>query len=286
MLLHRWLAATACLVALALFAGCSGDDNSSTTTTTPPLSGPPGGGPGGAGPGGGPGGPGGGPGGPMAGGPGGGGMRPGGPMAGGPPGGPPSDVLPPVDTVPVPIVDGVVTLAPENTVIQFVGLHSGDRPDPRVGGFEKFAGQIKVDAAGKTVESIEVEIETESLFTAIEQLTTHLKSQDFFNVREHPKAKFVSKSITPDANDSTKVQITGDLTLLGVTKEISFPATVEFVDGAMTLKAEFKIDRTQFGMTYGEGRVEKDVNMTIFVGEKTRRPLRPDQVGPGGGPGG
>ena len=60
--------------------------------------------------------------------------------------------------------------------------------------------------------------------------------------------------------------------LHGVTKEISFPATVQIGDEGLTLKSEFTIDRSQFGMTFGPDKVEKNVSMTIVVGEKTKSP--------------
>jgi polyisoprenoid-binding protein YceI len=168
---------------------------------------------------------------------------------------------------PVPVSDGVVTLSPENTKIQFVGVHSPPKkPDPRTGGFAKFSGKAEVDADGK-LKSVSVDIDTTSLFTSIPKLTDHLKSGDFFEVREHPTAKFESTKVAPGEGGETI--ITGKLTLHGVTKEISFPAKVESTGSGLTVTSKFDIDRTQFGMTYGKGQVEDKVHMTVIVGEKT-----------------
>jgi polyisoprenoid-binding protein YceI len=154
-----------------------------------------------------------------------------------------------------------VTLSPENTTLQFVGLHANpEKPDPRTGEFTQFAGTAIVDE--NSLASVEVEIETASVTTEIEKLTNHLKSPDFFNVNEHPKARFVSTSI--QNSGSGNVEITGDLTLLDETHSITFPATVNTENG-LTLDAEFEIDRTQFGMDYGMENVEKNVKMTISV---------------------
>jgi polyisoprenoid-binding protein YceI len=156
-----------------------------------------------------------------------------------------------------------IALTGENTKIEFVGLHTDpNKPDPRKGGFKSFTGKAIVDAGA--LKAIEVEIDTESVYTEIDKLTNHLKSVDFFDVRQFPKAKFVSTKIET-AGDG-KVNITGDLTLLKETKSITFPATVS-AGKDLKLTAEFKIDRTQFGMTYGEKQVEKDVAMTITVGK-------------------
>jgi len=168
---------------------------------------------------------------------------------------------------PVPVSGGAATLSPNNTKIQFVGTHSGAKPDPRTGGFAKFKGKAEIDAAKKTLKSVSVEIETASLFTEIQKLTDHLKSPDFFEVREYPKATFESTKVVAGATG--KATITGKLALHGVTKEISFPATIEVGEKGLTLKSEFSIDRTQFGMTFGKGKVEPKISMTVIIGEKT-----------------
>ena len=79
--------------------------------------------------------------------------------------------------------------------------------------------------------------------------------------------------------------ITGEMTLHGVTKEISFPATVRFRDGGLTLEAEFSVDRTDFGMDFGPDRVVSEVSMTVVVGQKTEPDKGPDG-GAAGGDGG
>ncbi|MFN3149633.1 YceI family protein [Bremerella sp.] len=153
-------------------------------------------------------------------------------------------------------------LTAENTLIQFVGTHKGDKPDPRTGKFGKFSGVAKA-AEGKLTE-ITVVIDTASLETDIEKLTNHLKSPDFFDVRQNPEAKFASKSI--EIGDDGTAKVTGDLTLLGETKSISFPAKVK-VGKDIALDAEFVINRVDFGMDYGTDNVHEDVTMTIKVGK-------------------
>lgn len=154
-----------------------------------------------------------------------------------------------------------VKLTPENTLIQFVGTHKGDKPDPRTGKFGKFSGTVQA-TDGKLTE-ITVVIDTASLETEIEKLTNHLKSPDFFDVRQHPEAKFVSKSI--EVADDGETVVTGDLTLLKETKPISFPAKVE-VGKEIKLDAEFVINRVDFGMDYGTDNVAEAVTMTIKLG--------------------
>jgi len=171
---------------------------------------------------------------------------------------------------PVPVAGGKVALSPNNTKINFVGTHAAPKkPDPRTGGFGKFKGEAVVD--GKALKSVSVDIETESLWTEIGgRLTNHLKSADFLEVREHPTAKFVSTRIESAADG--KAKITGNLTLHGQTKEVSFPATVAVTDKGLTLASEFKIDRTNWGINYEPNQVVKEVTLKIAIGEKTQLP--------------
>lgn len=167
----------------------------------------------------------------------------------------------------VPLNKGVAKLSPANTRITFVGTHSGDKPDPRVGGFAKFTGTVTVDPATKALQGITADIDTSSLFTSIPKLTDHLKNPDFFEVREYPTAKFESSKVVTGKPGAATV--TGKLTLHGVTREITFPATVTVAAEGVTLKSEFAIQRSEFGMTYGAGKVDDKVSLTVVVGEKT-----------------
>src|SRR5437870_4057152 len=145
----------------------------------------------------------------------------------------------------VPAVAGAVTLTPQNTKIQFICAHVGAKPEPRKGGFGKFSGKALLDA--KSLKSVSLEIDTTSLFTEFDMLTTHLKSPDFFEVRRFPTAKFESTNIEPAAGTS---QITGKLTLHGVTRELRIPAKVEVSDAGLILSSEFTINRLDFGINY------------------------------------
>lgn len=164
----------------------------------------------------------------------------------------------------VPAKGGTATLTPENTKIQFVCAHVGPKPDPRKGGFGKFSGKAVLD--GTTLKSVSVEIDTASLFTEFDMLTTHLKSPDFFEVRRFPTAKFESTKIESGPAGS---QITGKLTLHGVTKEISFPAKMEISEAGLKLASELTINRLDFGINYDPKKVEDKVSLTVVIGEKT-----------------
>ncbi len=101
----------------------------------------------------------------------------------------------------------------------FRGHSRGDKPDPRTGGFKEFSGEAVIDESSKALKSVTVDIDTASLWTQHAKLTEHLNSPDFFETREHPKAKFVAKSIAPGRDPGT-FTITGDLTLLATTRKL------------------------------------------------------------------
>lgn len=80
------------------------------------------------------------------------------------------------------------------------------------------------------------------------KLVGHLKSGDFFEVEKFPTASF---EITEVAKAEAKVNISGNLTVKGITKNITIPAAVSTVDGAMVVTSDaFKVDRTEFGIQY------------------------------------
>ncbi len=160
-------------------------------------------------------------------------------------------------------IESATSLTPDNTKIEFVGKHTDKTKDDRVGTFERFAGTIQIDPEGRSLSSISIEIEADSLTTAMPPLTKHLKSTDFLEVKEYPTLSFESTSIT--TVDDSSCTVTGTLKLHGQEQEISFPATVDLSDG-LQLTSEFVIDRTDFGIDYGVDQVEKEVSITVVVG--------------------
>ena len=84
-----------------------------------------------------------------------------------------------------------------------------------------------------------------------QKLVGHLKGEDFFGTEKFPKSTLVIKSAT--AKGSNLYDVKADLTIKGVTNEVSFPATVTLVGNTATTVASFSIDRTKYGIKYGSG---------------------------------
>lgn len=83
------------------------------------------------------------------------------------------------------------------------------------------------------------------------RLETHLKSDDFFSTEKHPKSTFVSSSI--ESKGSDQYEVTGKLTIKGITNEIQFPATIQVVGGQLQAKAKIVVDRTKFDIKFRSG---------------------------------
>lgn len=115
------------------------------------------------------------------------------------------------------------------------------------GSFGTFGGIIEVVAGDVTRSRVRAEIDMNSVTTTPEKLVGHLKSADFFSVPEFPTAQFISTSI---AKTEAGYAVTGNLTLHGVTKSITFPASITVTDAEVTVLADFAINRKDFGIVY------------------------------------
>lgn len=155
-----------------------------------------------------------------------------------------------------------VTLTPETTKIEWVGTKPGGK---HTGGFKKVTGTIANVTPDLAGSKISVEIDADSLYSDNPKLTAHLKSPDFFDVKKHGKAKFESTAIAAGGSGGATHTVSGNLTLHGVTKEVSFPATVSQTGKTFKLTSKFTIDRKDFGMTFGEGKVDNPVTITVAV---------------------
>lgn len=97
------------------------------------------------------------------------------------------------------------------------------------------------------------------------KLEGHLKSPDFFDVEKFPKAIFTITSVTDADSDEANCMITGNLTMKGETKSVTFPATV-VAKGDGTIEAiseKFTIDRNEWGVSYGSGLLGAAVDEAI-----------------------
>ena len=120
-----------------------------------------------------------------------------------------------------------------------------------------------------------------------QKLLGHLKSADFFEVEKHPEATFEITSVTPftgtvqdsadarqDSISEYKVTdpthtISGNLTIKGITKNVTFPAKVSVTDNSVDALAKFNVDRTQWNVVY-PGKTDDLIRNDIHFGIKVK----------------
>ena len=123
------------------------------------------------------------------------------------------------------------------------------------GKFTNYRGFIQMDPDSKKVSKIEAVIQTSSVFTDHEKRDGHLRSPDFFHVEKHPTMTYSMKSYKKSGDTYTAI---GDLTLLGVTKEITLVGTFNGVvqDPWGNTRAGFTgegtINRQDYGMKFSK----------------------------------
>ncbi len=130
------------------------------------------------------------------------------------------------------------------------------------GGFNNFSGAVMLGPDGQPESSsVEVLIDATSIWSDNDRLTGHLKSADFFEVETYPTAEFSSTSIEKTADGYS---ITGNLTMHGVTKSITFPAQISVTDSEVTAQAEFSIKRFDWGIEY-KGKADDLIRDEVVI---------------------
>jgi polyisoprenoid-binding protein YceI len=140
------------------------------------------------------------------------------------------------------------------------------------GGFTEFVGEFRIVDGKIAGTGNKVVISTQSMFSDSEKLTGHLKSDDFFDVEKHSTSTFETTAIAMAADGTATV--TGNLSLHGETKSISFPATITVSDAEVSVKADFHINRLDFKMEYAgkaDDLIRKEVVLKFDIKAKPGR---------------
>ena len=158
----------------------------------------------------------------------------------------------------------------QNSKIDFVaskvtGSHNGS--------FKEFSGVI--DYAGQPEKSrVSVTIDMNSVATDADGLTQHLKTPDFFDVAKFPQATFTSTEIKAGGDKGASHTVTGNFQLHGVTKAISFPATISATADSVSVESTFAINRKDFGINFAgatDNAIRDNVVMSLHIkGEKAK----------------
>ena len=141
------------------------------------------------------------------------------------------------------------------------------------GSFDSYTANVEAaDLSDLTEASISFKFDVASINTRNEDRDNHLKSADFFNADEFPAITFESTSITKSGDD---FDVTGNLTIKDITKEVTFETTFNgkgtnpWGQAVYGFEAETKINREEFGLTWntaletGGVLVGKDVKIKV-----------------------
>jgi polyisoprenoid-binding protein YceI len=128
----------------------------------------------------------------------------------------------------------------EFTGSKITGSHSG--------GFKDLEGHFTLSEGETSPNSGTITIKMDSTYSDAEKLTGHLKSADFFDVEKFPTSTFTMTQVKETGNQA--YEISGNFTLHGITKHITFPASAERSGDTATVRAEFDINRKEFGIVY------------------------------------
>lgn len=119
---------------------------------------------------------------------------------------------------------------------------------PVRGQFGEFDGVIVYDPETPANSSVEMTVQATSIDTDNPKRDEHLRSPDFFDVASHPTLHFRSKKV---AKMGDNLAVTGDLTIRGVTREVTIPVQVLGVMGDKAgFATEFTIDRQDYGVNW------------------------------------
>jgi polyisoprenoid-binding protein YceI len=155
-------------------------------------------------------------------------------------------------------------ITPQNSKIEFVGSKVTGSEN---GAFGDFSGQV--DFAGTPEQSrVNITIKMDSITTTSDGLAKHLKTADFFDVAKYPEATFASTAIKAGGENGASHTVTGNLTMHGVTKSITFPATINVAGDVATVESTFSINRKDFGINYAgaaDNAIRDNVVLTLHI---------------------
>ncbi|HET8828717.1 MAG TPA: YceI family protein [Pelobium sp.] len=172
---------------------------------------------------------------------------------------------PPVESYKVDLTRSKI----EWTGRKVTGYHTGE--------IKLASGQLKVDKQKLTGGVFELNMgsitTTDLTGESANKLLGHLKSDDFFSTAENPTSKFVITKV--EHQQSGKAQVTGQLTIKGITNTLSFPASIKQKNGILVAIANgVKVDRTKYNIKYrsknfisglGDKAIDDDFELNINI---------------------
>lgn len=130
------------------------------------------------------------------------------------------------------------------------------------GEFKGLKGTIKWDPANPAASSFNVSVDAATVNTGIDSRDEHLRKDDYFDVAKYPTLNFVSTSVSGNT-------VTGNITIKGVTKQISFPFTVTTSGSSYIFSGNFTLNRLDFNVGSSSMVLSNSVNVSLRVQAKS-----------------
>jgi polyisoprenoid-binding protein YceI len=147
---------------------------------------------------------------------------------------------------------GEYALDPTHTRIGFVARHA--MVTKVRGAFNEFSGTARIDGEDLSRSTVTVTVNVDSIDTRNADRDAHLRNNDFLQIADYPEITFVSTAVQP--GDDSTVEVTGDLTIKGVTRSITVPFSYEglaqdpFGNIRVGFEGSTTINRKDFGITW------------------------------------
>jgi len=128
--------------------------------------------------------------------------------------------------------------------------------------FKTIKGSIQFDDAKIATAKFDVTIDVASINTGNGLQNKHAKEAEWFDAAKYPTVKFVSKKVT---KSGAGYQVTGDLEIKGVKKEITFPFTFDKKGSTATFAAKFSVKRSDYNVGKSGGDVDDVIKLDISI---------------------
>ncbi len=176
-------------------------------------------------------------------------------------------------------MSAVYMVDPGQSSIAWVGRYQIG-PKMHTGLININSGMMSVEAGRLLAGTVTVDMNSISLTDQTSEggkakLLVHLKSDAFFSTEQYPTASFTLTSVKPAPKDSAATHfISGNLSLRGVTKEITIPAKVAIQDNFLKASSNFALNRADFNVTYGSPTHILDIAKDDIINDNIELKLR------------
>ena len=133
------------------------------------------------------------------------------------------------------------------------------------GSLKGLAGSITFDGNNLRDARFDVSVQSRTVDTGIALRDKHLKKEDYLDAGNFPFISFVSTSAVTQVNDSKDYQLTGKLTLKGVSKEILVPFSISELSDGIQFKGELTINRNDFKVGGSSLSMGDEVKISLRV---------------------